>query len=100
MRQALKFRFLAHHGVMSDWLYVRTVDPTGAPFPPHAATTDPSEAVLADEIEALVRATAFLSAVRAAGRDVDAIDLVVVELDVEGCEIPGSAAPIGDPFLT
>jgi hypothetical protein len=84
---------------MSEWLYVRTVDPSGAPVPPHAATTDPAEAVLSDEIEALVRATEFLSAVRAAGRDVDAIDLVVVELDCEGCEIPRSAAPIGDPFI-
>ena len=88
---ALKFRFMTPEGHLSCWLYVRADAGAGLA----AATLKPHQARLPDLLSVLDRSSAFLDGVRAAGRDPADIELVSVDLDPAGREIPGTEARIG-----
>ena len=87
---ALKFRFMTENG-LSCWLYVSADVGAGLA----AATLKPHQARLPDLVAVLDRSSAFLEGVRAAGRDPEEVELVSVDLDPSGREIPGTASRIG-----
>jgi hypothetical protein len=87
---ALKFRFMTENG-LSSWLYVRADAGEGLA----AATLKPHQARLPDLVAVLDRSSAFIDGVRAAGRDPADIELISVDLDPAGREIPGTEAQIG-----
>lgn len=88
---ALKFRFMTPAGHLSCWLYVTADAKSGLA----AATVKSHRARLPDLVSVLDRSSAFLEGVRAAGRSPDDIELVSVDLDPAGREIPGTEARIG-----
>lgn len=88
---AIRFRFLTPSGRPSGWLYVKT----GRGCAPTEATPHLREAKLKHLVAVLDRSSVFLDGVRAAGRDPADIELVSVDLDPAGREIPGTEAPIG-----
>lgn len=88
---ALRFRFLTPSGRPSEWLYVKTT----RGCEPTAATPDVREAKLKNLVAVLDRSSEFIAGVRAAGRDPADIELVSVDLDPTGKEIPGTEARIG-----
>lgn len=88
---ALKFRFMRPSGRPSGWLYVKT----GRGCAPTDATPNLCDAKLRTLVALLDRSSSFLDGVRAAGRSPDDIELVSVDLDPAGREIPFTEAPIG-----
>ena len=88
---ALKFRFLTDSGHLSCWLYVTADAKSGLA----AATVKSHRARLPDLVSVLDRSSEFIAGVRAAGRSPDDIELVSVDLDPSGREIPGTEARIG-----
>ena len=93
---ALKFRFMTDSGHLSGWLYVTADAKSGLA----AANVKSHRARLPDLVAVLDRSSAFLDGVRAAGRDPSDIELVSVDLDPAGREIPGTEARIGLTRLT
>ncbi len=91
LMHALKFRFMTDAGHLSCWLYVSADAGAG----PAAATLKPHRACLPDLVAVLDRSSAFIDGLRAAGRGPDDIELVSVDLDPTGREVPGTASRIG-----
>lgn len=88
---ALKFRFMTDSGHLSCWLYVTADASAGLA----AATVKSHRARLPDLVSVLDRSSQFIDGVRAAGREPSDIELVSVDLDTSGREIPGTEARIG-----
>ena len=96
---ALRFRY--PHAVLpgwAPWLYVKTLDLIDhGHVGPTEATTRVEEAVLEDEVDALLRARRFVDGIIQRGRDPERVDLYIVDLDADLEEVPGSARRIGQP---